>query len=905
MKKEQIIEIQEGHEYHVLVDDPKNIYNEDKFFYPVYKKSASLVKEICRNNSDSERRSGKDYQNNIIMYCAERGGGKSTAMQSFAGALERFSEDRKEYRDGFEKMWGKDIEDFSFTVLNVIDPTEIHEHDMFMRIILSKMFTRLRSKWEEDGKCKYGDTFNNEDMRCLKLHQSKIINAFMECYRFIDVIYQDGGGFECDDDLDELTDLGDSGQLKEKFRGLTKLYLEEITGKEAKKAKDCFLVLQIDDADLNSAMAFKIIEDIRKYCIVTNVIILMSVNIAQMHQVLEQHFVNDFKSLLDAVAKYDKGNEVKAIRLKDCQKMAMRYIDKVMPAAHQIHLPKVDDFIGSSDYTLTVKYLVRMGGYGSKNDECRAEYENLLDFRDKSDKPITDYQELLLRLIYNKTGLVLIKPEGYPHNFLPKTMRGLCHFLAYMRTLPNLDISLGYAEINEILNAGGEAAIGKSKDAAENELRKRIDNLDAIKQYFLKNWCTVRLSKNYQDVIENLEDADPESRVQAASKQIDRLFYPYKADMNGNTAAPPLSPLSYSYLYEELHQLNLEANNTEKATDIYRFVYALRFYFLLKFHGMILSGIRKGGDFTDITKHTNIEVWEPLEVLEPLNDRFNSVSFTRFEVNSRILKGYIENTASEIINQLVRENCFVMVEEKNYFTDDNEQPINKDKKIICDIGASMLRNICFEKLGGENNRFINSSIALLSNWEVQRYVEKRRNNNREISVTDYIYAQFINIIFNCLDDITYLPIDWYKSTDMYPLNANIVYLMLANEKLALEIAELLFVSLLNKSTNLPDGIDSTYEDVDIVGNSLFSNSAEIKREKTILMFLGIISKTAKKVYNAYNDLQKKYQLLKEPVRKKVNDIEKIRGSIDNWKKIMDDKTIKSIEQEINTAFSRA
>ena len=39
------LEIQQGHEYHVFID--KKIYDKSKFFYPVYKKSADIIKEIC------------------------------------------------------------------------------------------------------------------------------------------------------------------------------------------------------------------------------------------------------------------------------------------------------------------------------------------------------------------------------------------------------------------------------------------------------------------------------------------------------------------------------------------------------------------------------------------------------------------------------------------------------------------------------------------------------------------------------------------------------------------------------------------------------------------------------------------------------------------------------------------
>ena len=100
------LEIQQGHEYHVFID--KKIYDKSKFFYPVYKKSADITKEICSHpKAESNDNFAKYYPNNIIMFCAERGGGKSSAMISFAHALKYIDNQvNKSEQNDFNDMWG-------------------------------------------------------------------------------------------------------------------------------------------------------------------------------------------------------------------------------------------------------------------------------------------------------------------------------------------------------------------------------------------------------------------------------------------------------------------------------------------------------------------------------------------------------------------------------------------------------------------------------------------------------------------------------------------------------------------------------------------------------------------------------------------------------------------------------
>ena len=797
MNQRNIIEIKSGAEYQVFVDDPTNLCDESKFFYPVYRKSAELVEEIVSDFLENEGDFFEtDYHNNIIMYCAERGSGKSSAMYTFANALEQ-SQKNSDVSEALKKLFDKSMNDYSFSVLSLVDPTIISEQDMFMRIILSKMYSKLRDKWNENLKCR--SSLSSENIQDDKIHRANIVKRFMKCYRYLDVIYQRGGKFDCDDDLEDLTDLGDSGQFRCEFRKLVKDFLSEMTSRCPKR--NSIMVIPIDDADLNSKMAFNIVEDIRKYCIIPNVIILMAVDIEQMHYVLEQHFAIDFKALLDA----SKTNniEIKTVDMLECHRMAMRYADKVLPAIHQIHLPTVDDFIRNSSSTLTVKY------YSEKD---RKRYE-ILDFKTiKNDEKITDYQELLLRLIYNKTGIALVKPQSYLHSMLPRTMRGLSHFLAYICALPDLDKDLGITEIYEFnrveVKADYEKATGKTYSDAKAELRKRLDNLEAFKQYFLKDWCTVRLSKKHCDAIEIVDDAADELKIPVASNLIDEKLFPEIDTSIDNDFDPPLSLFSYAYIQKKLSKLSWQAHEMDDASEVYMFIFAMRMYFMLFFNRLLLTCVNIGS-FEKLLTNVNLEVWSPFN--GKFEDHTDDMMFGRFAVDYNLAqKVYSE----EVTDQHLANNAFISENGKNCrynpttVLSKNKAKRSLDKtsgiKIICDYGTLILYDICerdpLNPKEGENIFMIRNALwTLLSSYDLQHYTEKclidpaRSSDQTKSSVHG---------IFKGLENIGYLPIPWEEINKWFPDDSGIIALQWTNKEIALKMVEDGFETMKDECTKV-------------------------------------------------------------------------------------------------------
>lgn len=732
------IEIRNGNEYRMLINN--KIYEKTMFFYPVFKKSVEILGEICscKMEKDSEQ-FALYYPNNIIMYCAERGGGKSSAMISFAAALKKLKDDAKEGGRDFNELWGDVSSQYNFTVLDVVDPTTIFEKEIFMRIILSKMFSELKDLWKNQDK-----NVGNEN--CNISVRNNILEKFRKCYALVDTIYQHSGEFDRNDDLEELSDLGDSTNLKKEFKELVNCFLEQSNGKSEKS----YLVIQIDDADLNTKMAYQIIEDIRKYCIIPNVIVLMAVNMKQMHQIIEQHFVHDFEALFKVSHNADD-----PITLDDTKDMAARYINKLMPSTHQIHLPKIADFIRNNHSTLKLSYMKKVKG----------EEEDLLSYCDDgTTDPVIDYQDRLIRLIYKKTGVRLVKTDNYIHNFLPQNMRELSHFLSYFCAMPDLDKRLGFAELFAILSQNCRID-GITTEQAEKELKKRKTNIDAFEQYLVKFWSDINLSRKNDNIISDLSDTVETLKISSALKKCEN-WIGKKAELSGSGDIPCVSYYSYSNLMDMLSEISKNAMEYTDFDEVYRMVYAVRLLFTIMLHKESLMCVSTK-NFERLYRVVNGELWTcyNLPGVKPIG---------RFKVNYNILKMLnptivpnLEKGSNIEDCDVLTECCYLRSQNSSLRIDLRDPEIlnalndiekrNSQDFIIYDTGVSLFNILTDEKYYcekmSENDRErLNAIFDLLMNWDVRHCVEKSLNvlsNNNSIewrkNYLDKIEDTLVNI----------------------------------------------------------------------------------------------------------------------------------------------------------------
>lgn len=679
-----IIEIKRGSETSALTED---ICKRDAFFSSVYCKAADLLNEICLGMN------GDDIgTNNIIMFCGERGEGKTSALMSFTYPLKKLYSNST---DGelascvnfkFPEMFDELGKRCFFSFLDIIDPSFVDENGSVMRVILSRMFLSLREHWKKVRE-KGGREYDNGGFG--DKTQTDLLKRFKKCYSLLDIIYsRDNEKFKQNDDLYELSALGDSSCLKEEFKELTRLFLSVMDGINNCQDRRRYLVIQLDDTDLSVKNAYQIIEDLRKYCAVPNVVILMAVNMKQLHNVIEQHFVGEYKTLIDVDSKCDM--EVKALYPNECRDMAIKYINKVMPVTNRIYLPRIDDCIRDGTVKLTLRYL------NEKN-------EDLIGFKDSSGETITDFQEQLFRLIYNKTGLILVRPQDYVHNFLPQTLRELSHFLLFMIGLPDLE------------------KIGNVKEPIENGqqnlIEKRLDNLKRFEEYFVRNWCAIHLSRDHCRVIGNLTEVSASQKVTTAIGWLKKNF-------KINSEVELRYPNTYAGLLELqriiLNRELLEDNYSER----YCYVYAMRLYFTLFFTSEVLKNLIRSEDYGQTLKNHekllglgNCVFWTRYDpILADLQGSCN------FEVDHNLLKKFVpsfdqngEKNSDSL--EIFKKACYININSRNYPLDANNSKVfnalndaYRSAKITCDIWYTI-----FNLMSEENDLDLRLSVF---NWDV-------------------------------------------------------------------------------------------------------------------------------------------------------------------------------------------
>ena len=143
-----------------------------------------------------------------------------------------------------------------------------------------------------------------------------------------------------DDDLEMLSNIGDNTNIKNNLLDLITKFLKFVNEKD-------YLVIQIDDTDLNVENAYYISEDIRKFFMIPNVIVLMATKPEILTKAIEQEYIKNFSFLI---------NENKE-SYHEYYKMASKYLQKLIPGTRRIMLPEISLKNGMEDYDYKLKYV--------------------------------------------------------------------------------------------------------------------------------------------------------------------------------------------------------------------------------------------------------------------------------------------------------------------------------------------------------------------------------------------------------------------------------------------------------------------------------------------------------------------------------------------------------------------
>lgn len=325
------IEIDLSSEYKVKIENVKSF--DQSIFADVYASAKENVLSIL-NHSEDTKKSYESY-NNIIAFTGERGKGKSSAMISFLGALceigNKFEKDSflEPFYDG-NKQGAK----YSFTDLDVIDPSLFRGNETLFEIVLAKMFSKFKNEIESSNN---NISISNEERRQLvKLFQIVFENLKYTNGNYKDELYKQEA-------LDALIKLSASSNLRESFKTLVDKYLAVMNNKRGMKN---VLIIPIDDFDLKIEGVYEMLEDVRQFLITENVIVLIACKMEQMQQAVEMTIQKHFNSPFNIELSSYGGYEIKQfskLSENEIKNKASKYLEKLFPINRQNILPNTDN----------------------------------------------------------------------------------------------------------------------------------------------------------------------------------------------------------------------------------------------------------------------------------------------------------------------------------------------------------------------------------------------------------------------------------------------------------------------------------------------------------------------------------------------------------------------------------
>lgn len=396
-----------------------NNFNSSPFFQAI-NKGMNLVCKLLNNNvgvkvlpceedlikTDNLK---KQICNNVIAFLGDRGSGKTSCMLSVVNLVQRKADRcNNPYED-------------SVDVFDVIDPSFFDSSHNITDIFIGEFYRKYEILSKEYNKL---PDAKRSELKELQAEFKRVKNAF----QYLNPDYAEAPL----DDIDALSRLSSGVELSRSLSKLVDCYLKYIE----KKA----LILVVDDLDLNIDSSYRMMEEIRRYLVMPNVVILLGANLNQLKLGITSSFT-----------KYRNDNLLDSFEIDE---MAVRFLDKFIPATARVFMPDPVNIINSR---LTVE-----------NAEGKSMSYQSVAFAVPS-------------LIYQKTRFLFYNHDGTPSMIIPRNLR----------------------EIRMLVSA-----LTLMQDPDDSDTNIHIANKYFFKKYFRDQWIPT-LAPAYQNfAIDLMEESD-------------------------------------------------------------------------------------------------------------------------------------------------------------------------------------------------------------------------------------------------------------------------------------------------------------------------------------------------------------------------------------------------------------
>ncbi len=257
-------------------------------------------------------------KSNIIAFVGDRGGGKTTALNEFCRILHEYP---KHFEDWEEKLFFRDLKKCCFHILPPIDASVLEAKEDVMEVILAGMHQVFQKEMEV---CRRPVGDND-------LVQT-IIREFDKVYRdYINVGKRENKQLMGESVLAKLKYVSNSLKVRTSLEQLIRDFLQLL---DHRKEKESYLVIVIDDLDMNTENGYAMLDQIQKYLSNPRVILLIAIKYEQMKMICNQHFADCI------TPEYGGAHENVYERYYDkARELSSDYLLKVLPTSNRIYMP--------------------------------------------------------------------------------------------------------------------------------------------------------------------------------------------------------------------------------------------------------------------------------------------------------------------------------------------------------------------------------------------------------------------------------------------------------------------------------------------------------------------------------------------------------------------------------------
>lgn len=319
----------------------------------------------------------------IVAFCGDRGEGKSSCMETVKHIVGHKTDERVA---GYLGNQYPTISATNFHILETIDPAFFDERHNVLELVLGQLFSKFKEQIE-----KY-ESAEKKQKREASMHLQECFHKAKWCLTQMEKGIQAGY-----DPIEELDALAAGMSLREEMDGLINEYLTFFS-EEGADAEHNFLVISIDDLDLNVGEAYVMAEQIRKYLVSKQCLLLVSLKVEQ---------------LIEVIANY-LNNQAAPNKSLDAPAMAAKYVTKLIPTENRINMPKIYDLC---DMQLKV--------YKNKDDQQPKDYNSV--------------KEAVVQLIYMKARFLFYNSKGSVSPIVPNNLRSLRHLLGMLLNMKDFN----------------------------------------------------------------------------------------------------------------------------------------------------------------------------------------------------------------------------------------------------------------------------------------------------------------------------------------------------------------------------------------------------------------------------------------------------------------------------------